>query len=135
MYTIISCDIKYISVVGDICLEYDRRKHSDRAKVKGHTKLCPCLISTSYILWFPRYTPDKISKVKVTIARSKVILRSHHDTAHIHPHVNSQYQLPTPTKFLRYSTEKILKVKVPTARSNQGPTIILHKYTSNQYPY
>ena len=40
-------------------------------------------------------------QVKVTMARSKVKSRSHHDTAHLHPLTNvpTKYQLPTPYGF------------------------------------
>ena len=34
---------------------------------------CPYKVSTSYTLQFLRYSPDKILKIKVTTARSKVI--------------------------------------------------------------
>ena len=46
---------------------------------------CPYQVSTSYTLRFLRYSPDKIFKLKVTTARSKVKSRSHHDVAHLHP--------------------------------------------------
>ena len=36
---------------------------------------CPYQVSTSYSLRFPRYSPDKIFKLKVTTARLKVISR------------------------------------------------------------
>ena len=36
----------------------------------------PYQVSTSYTLRFPRYSPDKIFKLKVTTARSKVNLKS-----------------------------------------------------------
>ena len=54
-------------------------------------------VSTSYTLWFPRYNPDKILYGKVTMARSKVKSRSHHDVAHLHPptSVPTKHQLPT----------------------------------------
>ena len=54
---------------------------------------CPYQISTSYTLRLPRYGPGKISKVKVTTARSKVRSRSHYDNAHLHPLTN------VPTKY------------------------------------
>ena len=59
---------------------------------------CPYQVSTSYTLWFPRYSRDKIFKLKVSVARSKVKSRSHHDVAHQHPLTNvpTKYQLPTP---------------------------------------
>ena len=62
---------------------------------------CPYQVSTSYTLKFLRYSPDEILKVKVTIARSKVKSRSHHDVAHLHPLTNvpTNYQLPTPYCF------------------------------------
>ena len=62
---------------------------------------CPHPVSTSYTLWFPWYSPDKIFKLKETTARSKVKSRSHHDVAHLHPLTNvpTKYQLPTPYGF------------------------------------
>ena len=58
---------------------------------------CPYQVPTSYTLWFLRYSPDKIFKLKVTTARSKVKSRSDHDVAHLHPLTNvpTKYQLPT----------------------------------------
>ena len=55
-------------------------------------------VSTSYTLRFPRYSPDKIFKLKVTMARSKVKSWSDHDVAHLHTLTNvpTKYQLPTP---------------------------------------
>ena len=81
---------------------------------------CPYQASTSYTLQFPRYSPDKIFKLKVTMARSKVKSRSDHDVAHLQPLTNVpiMYQLPNqyaykvPTsytlQFPRYSPDKIL---------------------------
>ena len=80
------------------------------SKVKGQIKVtprrctpttpnqCPYQVSTSYTLRFLRYSPDKILKVKVTTARSKVKSRSDHDIAHLQPLTNvpAKYQLPTP---------------------------------------
>ena len=61
----------------------------------------PYQVSTSYNLRFPRYSPDKIFKFKVTTARSKVISRSDHDVAHLHLLINvlPKYQRPTPYGF------------------------------------
>ena len=61
----------------------------------------PYQVSTSYILWFPRYSPDKVFKLNFTVTRSKVKSRSHHDIAHLHPLTNVpiKYQLPTPYGF------------------------------------
>ena len=70
-------------------------------KVKGRIKVtpwrctppppnqCPYQISTSYTLQLPRYSTDKILKVKVTTARSKIKSRTHHDVAHLHPQLMS----------------------------------------------
>ena len=62
---------------------------------------CPYQISTSYTLQFLRYSPDRILKLKVTTARSKVKSRSDHDVAHLHllTNVPTKYQLPTPYGF------------------------------------
>ena len=46
---------------------------------------CPYQVSTLYTLRFLRYSPDKIFKLKVTTARSKVKSRSDHDVASLHP--------------------------------------------------
>ena len=56
---------------------------------------------TSYILLFLRYSPDKIFKHNVTMARSKVKSRSHYDVAHLHnlTNVHTKYQRPTPYGF------------------------------------
>ena len=62
---------------------------------------CPYQVSTSYTLRFPRYSPDKIFKLKVTTTRSKVKSRSDHDVAHLHllTNIPTKYQLPTPCGF------------------------------------
>ena len=79
-------------------------------KVKGWIKVipwhctptplnqCPYQVSTSYTLWFLRYSPDKNLKVKVTVVRTNVKSRSHHDLAHLHSPMNipTKFQLPTP---------------------------------------
>ena len=85
---------------------------------QGHTVMvhtftpnqCPYQASTSYTLWFPRYSLDNILKVKVTTARSKEKSMSHHNVAHLMPltSVATKYQLPTPYFFPRYSPDKIL---------------------------
>ena len=114
---------------------------------QGHTmtlhtytpKQCPYQVSTSYTLRFPRYSPDKIFKLKVTLARSKVKSRSHHDVAHLQPLTNvpTKYQLPTP-----YSFQDIVRTRLYRSRSlwegqrsNQGHTMTLHTYTPKQCPY
>ena len=71
---------------------------SDHDVAHLHTLTCPYQVPTSYTLRFPRYSPDKIFKLKVTTARSKVKSRSDHDVAQLHPLTNvpTKYQLPTP---------------------------------------
>ena len=70
-------------------------------------------------LWFLRYSLDKNLKVKITMARSKIKSRSHHDIAHLHPLNKCPYQVSTSytSQFLRYSTDKIFKPRVNTVRS------------------
>ena len=85
-----------------------------------HPHQCPYQISNFYTLQLLRYSPGKFLKIKVTIARSKVKSRSHHDVAHLHPlpNVPTTYQLSTPygycdiaqTRFYR-STSLLSKVK------------------------
>ena len=62
---------------------------------------------------------DKILKLMVTTARSKVKSRSHHDIAHLHPLTNvpTKYQLSTSYK-TRFSNSRSLW---QGQRSNQGP--------------
>ena len=75
---------------------------------------------------------QKILKVTVTTAGSKVKARSHHDAAHLQPisNVPTKYQPPTPSYTVsKMSPDKILKVKVTKGRSNQGHTIMLHIYS------
>ena len=58
---------------------------------------CPYQVSTSYTLRFPRYSPDKILKLKVTAARSN---QGHTMMLHTYnpqppTNVPTKYQLPT----------------------------------------
>ena len=66
----------------------------------------PYQLSTSYTLWFPRYSPDKIFQLNVTTARSKVKSRSRHDVANLDPPTNvpTMNQLPIPYGFCRKIT-------------------------------
>ena len=96
-------------------------------KVPTPPNQCPYQISTSYTLRFPRYSPDKIFKLKVTTARSKVKSRSDHDVAHLHilTNVPTKYQLPIPYGFqdiarTRFSNSRSLR---QGQRSNQGQTM------------
>ena len=97
---------------------------------------CPYQVSTSDTLWFPRYSPDKIFKLKVTTARSKVKSRSDHNIAHLHPPTNvpTTYRIPKPSVFRdivwrRFSKSRSLwqgQIKVTARRytptnPNQSP--------------
>ena len=46
---------------------------------------CPYKVSTSHTIQFPRHSLNKILEIKVTIARSNIKSRLHHDAAHLHP--------------------------------------------------
>ena len=71
-------------------------------------KGCPYQLSTSYNLRFQRYCVDKILKVKVTMARSKVKSRSYHDVCTAISPSQCPYQVSTfYTLWLpRYSLDK-----------------------------
>ena len=70
-------------IVSEISPRQDFKGQGDYSKVKGHVKVTPlhCTpkhsnqypyqISTSYMLWLPRYSPDKIFKVKVTLGQGQ----------------------------------------------------------------
>ena len=92
---------------------------------------CPYQVSTSYTLRFLRYSPDKIFKLKVTTARSKVKSRSHHDGTPTPPNqcpykVSTSYTL----QFLRYRPDKVfpLLARLPphpdTMGENNTPTAL-----------
>ena len=110
------------------------RSHHDIAHLHLLTN-----VSTSYTLWFLRYSQDKIFKLKVTTATSKVKSRSNHDVAHLHPltHVPTKYQLPTPYGFRDIARTRFYKSRSlrQDQRSNQGQTTTFHTYTPNQCPY
>ena len=52
-------------------------------------------VSPFYILWLPRYSPDKILKVRVNTARLEIRSRSHHDVANPLSNIPEKYQLQT----------------------------------------
>ena len=91
----------------------------------------------SYTLWFPRYNLDKIFKLKVNAARSRVKSRSHHDVAHLQGPANvpTKYQLPTP-----YGFRDIIWTRFSNSRSMQQGEIKVTPWRStptipNQCPY
>ena len=71
------------------------------------------------MLRFMRYCLDNIFKLNVTMAKSKVKSRSHHDNAHLHPPINvpTVYQPFIPSLW-GYTPDKILQVyyRITTAR-------------------
>ena len=75
---------------------------------------CLYQVLTFYTLQFPRYSPDKILKVKVTTSMSKVKSRTNHDIAHLHPLTNvpTKYQLRT-----HYSFRDIAQIRFSRSRS------------------
>ena len=131
--------------VSEIYPGQDFIRQGHYGKVKGQIKVklwgctptnpnqCPYQVSTSYTLQFPRYNLDKIFKLKVTTARSKVKSRSHHDVAHLHTLTNvlTKYQLPTPYSFRDITRTRFLNSRSlrQGQRSNQGHTMMLHTYT------
>ena len=94
---------------------------------------CPYQVSTFYTLWNPRNRPDKGLKLMVTMTRSKVKSKSHHDTAHLQPLTNvpTKYQLPTPYNFGDIAQTRFYRSKsLPQdQRSNQGHTMMFNTYT------
>ena len=87
----------------------DAVKQWESFRVNSVTSRCTptspnqCLnqVLTSYTLQFLKYSPDKILKVNVITARSKVKSRSHHDIAYLQPLTNypTKYKLPIPYGF------------------------------------
>ena len=97
----------------------------------------PYQVSISYTLRSLRYSPDKILKVKVTTARSKVKSRSHYDVAHLQSttSVPTKYQLPTPYSFLHIARTRFYRSRSlqQGQRSNQGDIMMfahLHPLTN-----
>ena len=119
-------------------------------------KQCPYQVLPSYTLQFPRYSPDKILKVKVTAAISKVTSRSHHYFAHLQPPTNvptarsevksrshhdvaqlhlltnvpTKYQLPTPYGFRDIAWTRFYRSSSlqQGQRSSRGHTMTFHTY-------
>ena len=94
-----------------------RSQRQGQRSNQGHTMTlhtynqCPYQLSTLYTLRFPRHSPDKILKVKVTMARSLVRSRSLCRCTPIPPN-QCPYQVSTSYTlwFLKYSPNKIVKV-------------------------
>ena len=99
----------------------------------------PYQVSAFYTLWNPRNSLDKIFKLMVTITRSKVKSRSHHDVAHLQPLTNTRTknQHPTPYGFRDIAQTRFYRSRSlrQGQRSNQGHTMTLQTYTPNQCPY
>ena len=75
---------------------------------------------------------DKILKVKVTTAWSKVKSRSHHEIAHLHTLTNvaTTYQLPTP-----YCLSDVARTRFSTSSSLRQGQIKITPTSPNQCPY
>ena len=73
----------------------------------------PHQVSTSYALQFLRYSLEKILKVRVTMARSKVKSRPHYDVTHLHPQPMS---LPN-INFLHLTGSEIQAMPKPNVKS------------------
>ena len=92
----------------------------------------PMSLSTSYTLQFPRYSQDKILKVKVTTARSALKSRSHQDVPYLQPPTNVpiRYQLPSPYGFRDITRKRFHRSRSlwQGQRLNQGHNMTLHTY-------
>ena len=75
---------------------------------------CPYQVSTSYTLWNPRNSPDKILKLMLTMTRSKVKSRIHPDVIHPLPPTNvpTKYQLPTLYSYLDIARTRFYRSRV-----------------------
>ena len=83
-------------------------------------------VSTSFTLWFMRYSPDKIFKLKVITARSKVKSKSHHDVPHLHPEPLSLSSI----NFLHLRVSEIQPGQTfPDNRTPANPGAIGEKHT------
>ena len=89
---------------------------------------CPYQVSTSYTLFFPRYSPDKIFKLKVSAVRS-----NQGQTMTLHTYTPNQcpYQVSTSytLRFLKYSPDKLFPAARPhihpdTMGENNTPTAL-----------
>ena len=89
---------------------------------------CPYQVSTSYTLRFLIYNPDKIFKLKVTTARSKVKSRSHHDIAHLHPLTN----VPTKYSVTHLSRSRKYRLPVHLEVTPSVPTDLNYNIEENQ---
>ena len=99
---------------------------------------CPYQISTSYILQYLRYSPDKILKVKVTTA-SQNSNQGH--TMSLHSYTTNQYpcqvSISYNLQYPRYSPDNILKVKITTARlkvKSRSHHDIVHLHSQTNVP-
>ena len=105
--------------------EHTLAEHDGRTMM--HTYIpyqSPYQVSTFYTLWNPTNSPDKILQLMVTLTRSKVKSRSHHDIAHLQPLtiVPTKFQLPKPYSFRDIVQTRFYRSRSPlkSQRSNQG---------------
>ena len=82
---------------------------------------------------------QKVLKVKVNTARSKVKSRSHHDAAHLQSPTNvpSTFQLLTSYGCQDIADKKYYRSRSlqQGQRSNPGHTVMMHTYNSQPCPY
>ena len=82
---------------------------------------CPQQASTSHTLRFPRYSPDKILLVKVTMVRSEVKSRSHNDVTHLQPLTN----VPTKSADIKIWQRLSLQHKIPKPENFNNATVFM----------
>ena len=85
--------------------------------IYNHPNQCPYQVSTSYTLRFSRCSPEKILKVTLPRARSKINSMSYHRITHLHPQP------------LRYTQDKIFPA--PTYRKPERPSILHLNFKNN----
>ena len=86
-----------------------------------------------YTLPNPKNSPNNTLKLIVTMTRSNIKSRTHHDVAclQILSNVPTKYQLPTPYGFRDLARTKFYRSRSirQGQRSNQGLTMMLHTCT------
>ena len=106
----------------------EAKGHTDFEHLHTQPKSPP---STNFLdLTFPRYSPDRILKVKVTTARS-----SQGHTMTVRTYIPQPLSLQHINRSTPYGVRNLAQTKVIIARLNQGHTMMLHMYIPNQCLY
>ena len=108
--------MKYRSDTVQSLVDYQTKQCNDVAHL--HPNQCPYQVSVSYTLQVQKYCPDKILRVEVTTAKSKVKSRSHHDVA-----------------LIRFSLMFLPSINFYGLREGLIKALVLHTYSSKQCPY